>query len=550
MKNPPEICARGLLAVLMALVMAGCAGSTRQAAKIQDFDCSRLQGFAIPASAIGLPSSGALVRTATLVAANAAGNINGKYCKVVGIIKPASPNAPDMEFEVNLPAAWNERAVQIGGGGYDGSLVDGLGGEPLAPENVETPLKRGYVTLGGDGGHKCNWPFDGRWGVNDEALINFGKQSIKKVHDAAIAIVRKAYGRTPERFYFVGGSQGGHEALDAAARYPEDYDGVVSHFPAYNVTMLHLASLNVGRAMYANGGAGWISPAKTRLITDAVYAACDKLDGVQDGIISNVKGCNAAFDINKLRCPDGKDTGSTCLSDAQIAAARKVASEYKPGFMIAGSDTFPKWALFEGSLFQLSTFGTGPKPNPLPQDMPAALNNGLLFSVGDQTVKYLITRNPNQDALSFDEKQWKERLTTVGSMMDVTDINLEKYRAKGGKIILTHGTTDDFITPHNSIAYYERQVRQFTRPVVDGFIKFYVIPGAGHGFGPFNAQFESLPSLQNWVENGKAPGGIIAIDANKDAHRSRPLCEWPAWPKFTGAPGAENDASSYTCVKE
>jgi feruloyl esterase len=514
------------------------------------FDCAGLQGLTIPASSIGLPSSGAIVQTATPIAAGAKDNINGDYCKVIGIIKPKDPASPNMEFEVNLPANWNKRALQFGGGGYDGNLVDALSGEPLAPANAETPLKRGYVTLGGDGGHKSSWAFDGRWAMNDEALLNYGKQSVKKVHDVAVAIIRKAYGRAPDRFYFAGGSQGGHEALDAAARYPEDYDGVISHFPAYNVTMLHLGSLNVGKAMYANNGAGWINPAKTKLITDAVYAACDKLDGAQDGIISNVKGCNAAFDINKLRCPGGTDKGNNCLSEAQIAAARKVASDYRPGFMIAGSDSFPKWAIFEGSLFQTSTFGAAPKPGASTQDASSALGNGLLYSVGEQTARFIITRNSNQEALRFDEKQWKDRIMTVGSIMDVTDVSLEKFRARGGKLILTHGTTDDFITPHNSIAYYERQVKQFTKPAVDSFIRFYMIPGAGHGLGPFNAEFETLPSLENWVEKGQAPGRIIATDGNKGANRSRPLCEWPAWPKFTGVPGTENDAASYTCVAE
>jgi feruloyl esterase len=161
-------------------IFTACAGSNNQKAKHQIADCGSLQGFAIPASAIGLPTSGALVKTATLIAMNASGNVNGEYCKVVGIIKPVSPNTPDMEFEVNLPATWNKRAVQMGGGGYDGSLVDGLASEPLAPANTETPLKRGYVTLGGDGGHKASWAFDGRWGMNDEALLNYGKQSVEK----------------------------------------------------------------------------------------------------------------------------------------------------------------------------------------------------------------------------------------------------------------------------------------------------------------------------------------------------------------------------------
>jgi hypothetical protein len=328
MRHTPRICAIGSLAVLTILVAAALAGADdKSAAKLQASACGGLQGLAIPASSIKLPTSGAVVQTAELVAETAKGNINGEFCKVIGIIKPVNPKSPNIEFEVNLPTAWNKRALQMGGGGYDGSLVTGLTTEGLQPENTPTPLKRGFVTLGSDAGHKGQWDFDGVFGLDDEALLNYGKQSIKKVHDAAMHIIRRAYARAPERFYFTGGSQGGHEALDAAARYPEDYDGVVSHFPAYNITMLHLGSLNVGRAVYANGGAGWINPAKIKLITDAVYAACDKLDSAQDGIISNVKGCNTAFDVNKLRCSNGTDTGNTCLSDPQIAAARKIASD-------------------------------------------------------------------------------------------------------------------------------------------------------------------------------------------------------------------------------
>ena len=57
---------------------------------------------------------------------------------------------------------------------------------------------------------------------------------------------------------------------------------------------------------------------------------------------------------------------------------------------------------------------------------------------------------------------------------------------------MTHGTVDDFITPHNSIAYYKKQVAQFGQSRLDSFMRFYVIPGFGHGFGPFNAKFDSL----------------------------------------------------------
>ncbi len=135
--------------------------------------------------------------------------------------------------------------------------------------------------------------------------------------------------------------------------------------------------------------------------------------------------------------------------------------------------------------------------------------------------------------------------------MDVTDVSLDAFRAKGGKIIMTHGTADDFITPHNSIAYYKRQVARFGHQRLDSFMRFYLIPGLGHGFGVFNAKFDSLGALRNWVENGRAPEGLTAVDGNQGptASRTRPLCDWPKWPTFTGAPGSENAAASFTCVE-
>src|SRR5262249_18728490 len=223
----------GTLIIVTGLVVVGRAQETTS---LSAADCALLKDFSSPASAIALPTSGAVVQTAVAVGASDQGNANGDFCKVVGVVKPKNSGSPSLEFEVNLPLSWNRRALQMGGGGYDGSLVTGLTPFTLQPANTPTPLKQGFVTLGSDGGHEGAQAFDGTFGMDDEALINYGKESVKKTHDVAIAIIRKAYGRAPERFYFIGGSQGGHEALDAAARYPQDYDGVVAHYPAYNVT--------------------------------------------------------------------------------------------------------------------------------------------------------------------------------------------------------------------------------------------------------------------------------------------------------------------------
>src|SRR5262249_42848290 len=143
-----------------------------------------------------------------------------------------------------------------------------------------------------------------------------------------------------------------------------------------------------------------------------------------------------------------------------------------------------------------SNFGSVPQPS-----NPISGNEALLYIAGDQTAKFIITRNPELDTMHFDPKQYQARAVTAGTIMDVTDVSLDKFRARGGKIIITHGTADDFITPHNSIAYYQRQIAQFGQARLDGFMRFYVVPGLGHGFGPFNARFDSLAVLQQWVEH-------------------------------------------------
>ena len=85
----------------------------------------------------------------------------------------------------------------------DGTLQTGLGRFTSQPNGTQNALARRYATLGGDGGHKGS-VFDGTFALNDEALMNYGQLSVKKVHDVAVAIIEKRYGARPSRFYFIG----------------------------------------------------------------------------------------------------------------------------------------------------------------------------------------------------------------------------------------------------------------------------------------------------------------------------------------------------------
>jgi feruloyl esterase len=539
---------------LAVVALTGLAAlGAREAAAATDVGarCAALKGVQLPAAAIGLPTTGATIASAAMTDTS---DPNGEMCKIVGAIHPVDKSAPDINFQVNVPSNWNGKALQLGGGGYDGTVVTGLAANFLG-RGAAQPVKRGYATFGSDSGHK-GATADAAFGANDEALANFGGDQLKKTHDVAVELIKRVAGQAPRRMYFEGNSQGGHEGFNVVQRWPRDYDGVVSIHPVYDITALQLDGVHIGQTLYNSPGA-WISPAKTKLIYDSVMKACDSLDGVADGVISNVKSCRTAFKLDSLRCADGKDAGDACLSDAQIGAVRTIGSRYQIGFALEdGVSSFAPWPLIEGGSLQI--FGFGAKPNasnpPAPPTFgpPGAAPPGDSFAyvMGDAMVRHMALRDPNVDTLKFDPKQHEQRLKEVSKILDASSVAIEPFRDRGGKLLLLHGTADMAVPPQNTIDYYERLVARFGADKLKDFVRFYVVPGFGHGDGPFQASWDWLSALDNWVEKGQAPANLVTVDtAMPTAGRSRPLCEYPAWPKYKGS-GDVNAASSFACTTE
>src|SRR6185437_16689504 len=85
--------------------------------------CRELTRRTVSAKEIGLATRGAVVESAEETGPK---DPEGHFCKVLGVIRSVDPKAEAIHFEVNLPIRWNGKAVQIGGGGYDGVLVEGL----------------------------------------------------------------------------------------------------------------------------------------------------------------------------------------------------------------------------------------------------------------------------------------------------------------------------------------------------------------------------------------------------------------------------------------
>jgi hypothetical protein len=156
--------------------------------------CTELQGTSIPAVAIGLPTTGAIVVKATLVPADGS-NALGEYCLIDGEIEPVDPKAQKINFQTAMPSQWNGKLIQLGGGGFDGRVVSPVGLGPDTALAAPPPaLARGYVSYGSDSGHEGASDVDASFALNEEQLRNFAGEQLKKTHDAVLFLVKARYG--------------------------------------------------------------------------------------------------------------------------------------------------------------------------------------------------------------------------------------------------------------------------------------------------------------------------------------------------------------------
>ena len=509
--------------------------------------CGDLVGKRIPAGAMSLPTRGGRVTAAAQETA-VLDQVVVEFCQVDATLFSVDRSAPDIKMRVDLPNAWNRKAMMYGGGGYNGTIPDLEADVPYGPASAKLPLARGYAMFGSDSGHQADpakhpvSSLDGSFGTNDEALRNFAAgDALKKTRDAALFLIRAGYGREPRLTYFVGGSTGGREALNVAQRWPRAFDGVISVYPAWDnaAEILYLGHL----AQVLSRPGGFPGPEKQTLLYESVMTACDGKDGLQDEVISNLRGCH--YDPRALRCPDGLDAGPQCLSDRQIRSVIAMSSPWKwPYRLASGERSYPGFPFLSGADMTTGLLGFGQTAPDHP--MPLTAGYGLQF--WDQWVRYFVTRKPGFNSLSLDPQRpgrWLGRISRLSTLQDRNNADLRPFARAGGKLLMVHGAADELVS-HRSASRYYKRVRAILGPrQTRQFMRYYLIPGANHGniTPAFTAQWDSLTALERWVEKGTAPRKQVVFDGGTP--RSRPLCEFPSWPRYRS--GNPDRAASFVC---
>lgn len=550
----------GLPILALTTALGGTAALAADGPAIDRAGCAALAGQTFDAAIFGIPSGPATVDSSRMLdPAAEARDANGAripatpaYCEVKGRIAPVG-DAPDIGFQINLPAEWNRKVVQYGGGGYNGVVVSGLTPLRDARPDTPSPLMQGYVTAGNDSGHAVSDQTEIQaFALNDEALENFAHAAYKKLHDVTVALTQHAYGQAPGRYYYFGGSQGGREGLTMAQRYPQDFDGIVSTVPVINWIGLQSAGVRHGQLQRQSDA--WLTPDAVRVLGEGVYAQCDMLDGLADGVIGNTEACRAAFDLDSLICAEGAAPGS-CLTAAQAEVVRALHAPLDYGVTLANGITeYPGFPL--GGELQVNGVGRWIAGDTPPTELGSD-QEGRTWYYGNGAIRYFLARDPEYDATGYRMADLADSAQAMSALLDSTDPDLSAFAARGGKLILKENMADYAQSPYAGIAYYDSVVAVLGQQQVNDFLRFYLTPGADHSGRIFDGEGKPLPSnvdlleqLDAWVEGGERPAAQLTLSAHEAdlpyaETATRPLCAYPAYPHLTGE--ATTTADSFEC---
>ncbi|WP_188166434.1 tannase/feruloyl esterase family alpha/beta hydrolase [Oryzicola mucosus] len=449
------------------------------------------------------------------------------YCEV----EATNSSAPGSKIVTmtRLPMDWNGKLLAAGGGGFAGDTK---------LETVAPALKRGYATIGTNMGHAgteslgMEWMITEKGKLNEVVLADFGERA---AHVSAIVgkeLIKAYYGRPQTQAYWQGCSTGGRQGMTESQRHPEDFDGIIAGAPVFSWV---LYSQSIQRAQFFRNTPGaLITKEQVPLIRDAVVTACDGLDGVKDGYLTNPLACS--WDPAEIECKEGQAAGAQCLSKEQAGAVRKLYAGYVTPDGLTVSD--PTMRGGEGD-WTMRFVGIPPLPK------------GLNVHFGGVATAYLYKLDPEWDPLSFDpDTEMAELLRTKATQHMIPDNpDISPFVKRGGKMLLWHGFNDSGPSALQTLHYYKQMeavvAPQIDTPVTDS-VRYFLAPGVGHcGGGAGPDRFDMLTALENWVEKGEAPERIIA--SKKDSEMTRPLCPYPTIATYKGS-GNTDDAANFDCA--
>ncbi|KAH7002805.1 Tannase/feruloyl esterase [Fusarium venenatum] len=261
----------------------------------------------------------------------------------------------------------------------------------------------------------------------------------------------------------------------------------------------------------------------------AAAAACDKQDGVCDGIVSNVSLCK--FNPFTL-------VGTTF----DCAGTRIEVSEATDAVSNA------TWSGPKSINVDLLWYGGAPGSNITA--IWCCTCTGVPFSVYTDWVSVSVERNLNIcfTTLMHNKYNLIFKLSLIQySHINGEDINLALLFRRGGKVLGYHCTLDALIPLQGTLDYYDSVAAIV--PDIHDYYRILEAPGVSHCYGGHGGQPQtSFDALRAWVENGTVPETLPVSYTDKNGTlNSRFLCLYPKKVRYNGQ-GNTGLKISYTCV--
>jgi feruloyl esterase len=456
------------------------------------------------------------------------------HCRVTGNIRP------EIAFEVSLPAKWNGRFYMIGNGGHAGESLEDAG--RVAQRN--DALKLGFAFAQTNTGHDSRREPGGTFVLSSpQKAIDYAHRAVHVTAATAKDIVRKHYARAPSYSYWNSCSNGGRQGLIEAQRYPKDFDGVLANAPWVDQTGFMMGAIWNQNALAALGSEP-LTPKKLALLGERVMARCDAVDGLQDGVIDDPRQCRFDARQDVPACPTGTNRDD-CLTPAQADAVMKIYG----GPVSKGKPLFPGFA-FGSEAVVTNAAGTaasawsGMIVPAQPGTKPA------VFNLGENTMRYLVLKppQPEYDTAQFDFDRDVRLVKDWAGKANATSTNLDAFRRRGGKLLMTYGWADQILQPMMGVNYYESLMKRYGNRT-DGFARLFMVPGMTHCQGGYGTdRFDAMTALINWVERDTPPASLPASRVVGDkVVRTRPLCPYPQVARFRGM-GNVDELASFRCA--
>lgn len=456
------------------------------------------------------------------------------HCRVTGVLKP------EIAFEVSLPPRWNGRFYMIGNGGHAGEWLD----DPGRVSQRNAALQMGFAFGQTNTGHDSRKETGATFVMsNPQKAIDYAYRAVHLTATTAKAITRKYYAKAVARSYWNSCSNGGRQGLIEAQRYPGDFDGLIVNAPWVSQTGFTMGALWNQKAVT---GAS-LTAEKLAFVASKVMEKCDALDGVKDGLIDDPRRCG--FDPKKdvAACAAGWDDAS-CLTPAQSDAIAKIYS----GPQGNGKAIFP--GFMPGSEAVVAAVRGGGPPASAWMNFIVPATPGARpadFNLADNTMRYLAFTppKPDYDSSTFDFDRDPHLLDAWSKQVDASSTDLRKFRARGGKLLMTYGWADQVLQPLMGVHYYEQVTERVGPQKTMEFFRLFMVPGMTHCSGGNGTdRFDSVSAIVDWVEKGKAPDVLHASRVVEDkVVRTRPLCPYPKVARYSGQ-GSIDEAAHFSCA--